>query len=84
MRPALARSYWNIVWLLHYLAGEAFILMPHKPGLGQGHNQKKDTHTLDFDVTLACPVKSPAGGPPKAAFNRVNVKPCELNEIDEQ
>jgi len=21
------------------------------PGLGQGHNQKKDTHTLDFDVT---------------------------------
>jgi hypothetical protein len=26
--------------------------MPHKPGLGQGHNQKKDTHTLDFDVTL--------------------------------
>ncbi|GAG43406.1 unnamed protein product, partial [marine sediment metagenome] len=21
-------------------------------GLGQGHNQKKDTHTLDFDVTL--------------------------------
>jgi len=27
--------------------------MPYKPGLGQGHNQKKDTHTLDFDVTLA-------------------------------
>jgi hypothetical protein len=26
--------------------------MPHKPGLGQGHNQKKDTHTQDFDVTL--------------------------------
>jgi hypothetical protein len=24
--------------------------MPYKPGLGQGHNQKKDTHTLDFDV----------------------------------
>ena len=23
------------------------------PGLGQGHNQKKDTHTLDFGVTLA-------------------------------
>jgi len=22
------------------------------PGLGQGHNQKKDIHTLDFDVTL--------------------------------
>jgi hypothetical protein len=22
------------------------------PGLGQGHNQKKDTHTLNFDVTL--------------------------------
>jgi len=21
-------------------------------GLGQGHNQKKDTHTLGFDVTL--------------------------------
>jgi len=21
-------------------------------GLGQGHNQKKDTHALDFDVTL--------------------------------
>jgi len=36
--------------------------MPYKPGLpaiwqaglGQGHNQKKDTHTLDFDVTLYC------------------------------
>ena len=54
------------------------------PDYMRGHNQKKDTHTLDFDVTLACPVKSPAGGPPKAAFNRVNVKPCELNEIDEQ
>jgi hypothetical protein len=27
-------------------------LRPCKPGLGQGHNQKKDTHTLDFDVTL--------------------------------
>jgi len=26
--------------------------MPYKPGLGQGHNQKKDTHPLDFDVTL--------------------------------
>jgi hypothetical protein len=27
---------------------------PHlaMPGLGQGHNQKKDTHSLDFDVTL--------------------------------
>jgi hypothetical protein len=22
-----------------------FMLMPYKPGLGQGHNQKKDTHT---------------------------------------
>ena len=27
-------------------------LRPCKPGLGQGHNQKKDTHALDFDVTL--------------------------------
>jgi hypothetical protein len=35
--------------------------MPYKPGLptiwqaglGQGHNQKKDTHTLDLDVTVA-------------------------------
>ena len=27
--------------------------MPYKPGLGQGHNQKKDTHPLDFDVTVA-------------------------------
>jgi len=26
--------------------------MPYKRGLGQGNNQKKDTHTLDFDVTL--------------------------------
>jgi len=26
--------------------------MPYKPGLGQGRNQKKDTHTLDFDVSL--------------------------------
>jgi len=26
---------------------------PWEPGLGQGHNQKKDTHTLDYyDVTL--------------------------------
>jgi hypothetical protein len=31
--------------------------MPYKPSLGQGHNQKKDTHTLDFDVTLAQTVK---------------------------
>jgi hypothetical protein len=52
VRPALARGYWNTVWLLHYLAGEVFILIPYKPGLGQGHNQKKDTHPLDFDVTL--------------------------------
>jgi hypothetical protein len=22
------------------------------PGLGQGHNQKKDTHALDFDIIL--------------------------------
>jgi hypothetical protein len=29
------------------------MLMPYKPGLGQGHNQKKDTHTLDFAATLA-------------------------------
>jgi hypothetical protein len=28
VRPALARSYWNIVWLTHYFAGEIFILMP--------------------------------------------------------
>ena len=27
------------------------------PGLGQGHNQKKDTHTLDFDVTLPLGLK---------------------------
>jgi len=27
------------------------------PGLGQGHNQKKDTHTLDFDVTLCLGLK---------------------------
>jgi len=32
--------------------------MPYKPGLGQGHNQKKDTHTLSqiagfgFDESL--------------------------------
>jgi len=26
--------------------------MSYKPGLGQGHNQKKDTHPLDFDITL--------------------------------
>jgi hypothetical protein len=26
-------------------------------GLGQGHNQKKDTHTLDFDVTLPLGLK---------------------------
>jgi len=28
VRPALARSYWNIVWLTHYFAGEIFILIP--------------------------------------------------------
>jgi len=22
------------------------------PGLGQGHNQKKDTHTVQFDISL--------------------------------
>jgi len=27
-------------------------------GLGQGHNQKKDTHTLDFYVTLRTTVKA--------------------------
>jgi len=27
------------------------------PGLGQGHNQKKDTHTLDLDVTLPLGLK---------------------------
>jgi hypothetical protein len=26
-------------------------------GLGQGHNQKKDTHTLDFDVILSLGLK---------------------------
>ncbi len=31
--------------------------MPYKPGLGQGHNQKKDTHTLDFDVILSLGLK---------------------------
>ena len=31
--------------------------MPYKPGLGQGHNQKKDTHTLEFDVTLPLGLK---------------------------
>jgi hypothetical protein len=36
----------------HHFADEAHILIPYKPGLGQGHNQKKDTHTVDFDVTL--------------------------------
>jgi hypothetical protein len=32
---------------------------PHldMPGLGQGHNQKKDTHTLDLDVTLPLGLK---------------------------
>jgi hypothetical protein len=28
-------------------------------GLGQGHNQKKDTHTLDFDVILTPAHKVP-------------------------
>jgi hypothetical protein len=26
-------------------------------GLGQGHNQKKDTHTVDFDVTVPLGLK---------------------------
>jgi len=32
---------------------------PHldMPSLGQGHNQKKDTHTLDFEVTLPLGLK---------------------------
>ena len=34
------------------LFGRCLMLMPYKQGLGQGHNQKKDTHPLDFDVTL--------------------------------
>jgi len=52
VRLTLAQSLWNIVWLLHYFSAEAYLLMPYKPGLGQGHNQKKDIHTLSFDVTL--------------------------------
>jgi len=31
--------------------------MSYKPGLGQGHNQKKDTHALDFDVILSLGLK---------------------------
>jgi len=52
MRPALARSYWNIVRSLHYFSAEVLILMLCKPGLGQGHNQKKDTHTLKPSATI--------------------------------
>jgi hypothetical protein len=33
------------------------MLVPYKSGLGQGHNQKKDTHTLDLDVTLPLGLK---------------------------
>jgi len=40
------------VWSLQYFVSKLFVLMLCMPGLGQGHNQKKDTHTLDFDVTL--------------------------------
>ena len=32
-------------------------IKPIQPGLGQGHNQKKDTHTLGFDVTLPLGLK---------------------------
>jgi len=52
VRPALARSLWNIIGSLYYFSAEFYLLMSYKPGLGQGHNQKKDTHPLDFDVTL--------------------------------
>ena len=62
VRPALpvprpgrdreARSLWNIIGSLYYFSAEFYLLMPYKPGLGQGHNQKKDTHPLDFDVTV--------------------------------
>jgi len=39
-------------WSLQYFVSKLFVLMLCMPGLGQGHYQKKDTHTLDFDVTL--------------------------------
>jgi hypothetical protein len=40
-RPALARSLWNIVWLLYYLPYDLPIPMPQKSGLGQGHSKKR-------------------------------------------
>ena len=86
IRPALARSLWNIIRSLYYFSAEFYLLMPYKPGLGQGppwrdmhgisryccnvlevprpelrpckrglgqgHNQKKDTHTLKLSVTI--------------------------------
>ena len=62
VRPALpiprpgrdreARSLWNIIGSLYYFSAESYLLMPYKPGLGQGHNQKKDTHTLELLATI--------------------------------
>ena len=52
MRPALARSLCNIIGSLYYFSAEFYLLMPYKPGLGQGHNQKKDTHTLRLLATI--------------------------------
>jgi hypothetical protein len=68
-RDREARHFWNTVWSLQYFVSKLFVLMLCMPGLpaiparhpaggwqaglGQGHNQKKDTHTLDFYVTLS-------------------------------
>ena len=41
-------SIWAIDFFKNSVSNSKFAM----PGLGQGHNQKKDTHTLDFDVTL--------------------------------
>ena len=52
-QPALARLASKTLLPRDTSEVEAIELGLCMPGLGQGHNQKKDTHTLHFDVTLA-------------------------------
>jgi len=44
VRPALARSPWNIVWVGYCFLSWIYSLMPYKPGLGQGHGKKRHLH----------------------------------------
>jgi hypothetical protein len=47
----LFTNFVSVSGIYHSLRNNGFHSQLRKPE-AQGHNQKKDTHTLDFDVTL--------------------------------